>query len=203
MITCQSCGAQSNDGALTCSACGKPLAQASAMSAPASAPPTPTQPGRVISPDAEKAVRHAADQARGVVSNLGPEKTTSIVGGLLGLLGALLPFYVIPNVADVLGNGGGTSTSSSLVSQGSEGIIVLLLAVVLGAGPFFAPRSRMFSVAGFGLAAAVLGVLLSDRAGLSFFGQSMVPDFGIGWYSAFVGFAVLVWVYWRRSMASA
>jgi hypothetical protein len=203
MITCQSCGAQSNDGALICSACGKPLSQTATPSAAPPAAPTSPQPSRAISPDAEKAMRHAADQARGVVSNLGPEKTTSIAGGVLGLLGALLPFYVIPNVADVLGNGGGTSTSSSLVNQGSEGIIVMLLAVLLGAGPFFAPRSRMFGVAGFGLAAAVLGVLISDRAGLSFFGQSMVPDFGIGWYSAFVGFAVLAWVYWRRSMASA
>jgi hypothetical protein len=198
MITCSLCGAQSNDGALTCSACGKPLAQVSTATA---APPS-TQPGRVISPDAEKAMRHAADQARGVVTNLGPEKVTSIAGGILGLLGALLPFYVIPNVGQILDTGS-TPTSSSLVSQGSVGIIVMLLAAVLGAGPFFAPRSRMFGVAGFGLAAAVLGMVISDRAGLSFFGQSMVPDFGIGWYSAFVGFAVLAWVYWRRSMANS
>src|SRR5450755_3666833 len=128
MITCQSCGAQSNDGALICSACGKPLSQTATPSAAPPAAPTSPQPSRAISPDAEKAMRHAADQARGVVSNLGPEKTTSIAGGVLGLLGALLPFYVIPNVADVLGNGGGTSTSSSLVNQGSEGIIVMLLA---------------------------------------------------------------------------
>jgi hypothetical protein len=200
MITCQSCGAQSADAALTCSACGKPLLQASTIAA---ATPASPQQSRVISPDAEKAMRHAADQARGVVSNLGPEKTASIAGGLLGLLGAVLPFYVIPNVADVFGNGGGTSTSSSLVNQGSEGIVVMLLAVVLGVGPFFASRSRMFGVVGFGFASAVLGVLISDRAGLSFFGQSMVPDFGIGWYSAFIGFAVLAWVYWRRSLASS
>ena len=173
------------------------------MTTSAATAPASPQPSRGISPDAEKAMRHAADQARGVVSNLGPEKTASIAGGLLGLLGAVLPFYVIPNVGDILGNGGGTSTSSSLVSQGSIGIAVMLLAVVLGVGPLFTARSRMIGLAGFGLASAVLGMLISDRAGLSFFGQSMVPDFGIGWYSGLVGFAVLAWVYWRRSMASS
>jgi hypothetical protein len=202
MITCQSCGAQSSDGAATCSACGKPLSQTSTMTATATAAPTSPQPSRVISPDAEKAMRHAADQARGVVTNLGPEKVTSIVGGVLGLLGALLPFYVIPNVGQILDTAS-TPTSSSLVNQGSVGIVVMLLAVVLGAGPLLAARSRTLGLAGFGLASAVLGMVISDRAGLSFFGQSMVPDFGIGWYSAFVGFAVLAWVYWRRAMANA
>ncbi len=152
------------------------------------------------------AMHQAAAQAQVVVRNLGPEKVASIVGGLLGLLGAVLPFYSIPNMGGgVLDTGDADTTATvpalptlSLVNGGSLGVIVILLAIVLAAGPFINTTSRAMAVAGFGLSAAVLGMLLSDRLGFSFLGQSVVPDFGIGWYLGLLGFALLAWVYGKR-----
>jgi hypothetical protein len=185
MITCSTCGAQSPDGSTFCAACGKSMAQ----------------PTRVITPEAEKAMRQAAAQAHVVVKNLGPEKVASIVGGVLGLLGAVLPFYSIPNVGDLIDTSG--VPTPNLVGQGPVGIIVILLALVLGALPFITAPSRMIGLAGFGLSAAVLGMLVSERAGFTFFGQSMVPDFGIGYYAALFGFAILAWVYGQRANQAA
>jgi len=198
MITCSSCGAQSSDGSAFCGACGTPTTQAASMPGAATtstavAPP----PTRVITPEAEKAMRQAAAQAQGVVRNLGPEKTASLIGGALGILGAVLPFYSIPDVGGMLDT---TSIpTASLVNQGSLGVIIILLAIVLAAGPFLSTAKRSMALTGFGLSSAVLGMLLSDRIGFSFFGQGVVPDFGAGYYLALLGFAILAWVYGRRA----
>jgi hypothetical protein len=202
MVTCSACGAQSTDGSAFCAACGAPIAQASstpgaaATSTTVAAPPT-----RVITPEAERAMRQAAAQAQGVVRNLGPEKTASIIGGALGILGAVLPFYSIPNVEGMLDTV--NVPTASLVNQGSLGAVIIVLSLVLAAGPFFSAATRSIALTGFGLSAAVLGMLLSDRAGFSFYGQGMVPDFGAGYYLALLGFAILAWVYGRRANKGA
>jgi hypothetical protein len=199
MISCSSCGGQSIEGSAFCAACGKPISQASSIPvSPTTSAEVPAQPTRMITPEAERAMRQAAAQAQGVVKNLGPEKTAAVAGGAFGILGAVLPFYSIPDVGGMLDTSG-VSTSSSLVNQGPIGVIIILLALVLGGGPFFVATSRAISLTCFGLSAAVIGMLLSDRAGLSMMGQSMVPDFGAGYYLALLGFAVLSWVYGRRS----
>ena len=46
-------------------------------------------------------------------------------------------------------------------------------------------------------------MLLGDHAGFSMLGQSMVPDFGVGYYLAFLGFAILAWVYGQRTFKTA
>lgn len=202
MVTCAACGAQSNDGSAFCGACGAPISQASsvpggaATSTVAAAPPT-----RVITPEAERAMRQAAAQAQGVVRSLGPEKTAGLIGGALGILGAVLPFYSIPNVEGMLDTV--SVPTASLVNQGSLGAIIIVLALFLAAGPFFSTATRSIALTGFGLSAAVIGMLLSDRAGFSFYGQGMVPDFGAGYYLTFLGFAILAWVYGRRANKGA
>ena len=193
MITCATCGAQSTDGSTFCATCGKPFATAAA----------PAQPTRVITPEAEQAMRQAAAQAHGAVKNLGPEKTAAIVGGVLGVLGAVLPFYSIPDVGGMMDAAGASVPTASLVNGGPMGTIIILLAIVLGAGPFVGAGSKAMGLAGFGLAAAVIGMLISDRMGFSFLGQSFAPDFGIGYYLGLIGFAILTWVYWRRAYTAA
>lgn len=195
MATCPSCGAQSSDDSSFCSVCGKPMSQASAPSAPA---PAPT---RVITPEAEMKMRQAAARAQGAVMQLGPEKGACVIGALFGILGAILPFYSIPDVSGMMDTSG--VPTLSLVNGGSVGIIVILLAVALGALPLLVVPSRAMSITGFGLAAAVLGMLISDRAGYTFMGQSVAPDFGVGYYLALLGFAALAWVYGRRAYTTA
>jgi hypothetical protein len=131
--------------------------------------------------------------------SLGTEKITCIVGGVVGAIGALLPFYSIPTDS-LLGEATGSATSASLAGQGGIGLLVLALAVVLGGAPLLITLSRMVSLIGFGLAAVVLGLLIGDRT-VSFLGQSIPVDFGIGYYLAFLGFAVLVYAYGRRANA--
>ena len=129
--------------------------------------------------------------------NLDPEKAASLAGGALGLLGALLPFYAIPNIEGLLATV--TVPTASLVDQGPLGDIMIILSVSLAAGTFFSTATRSVAITGFGLSAAVIGMLLSDRAGFAFYGQAMVPDFGAGYYLGLLGFAILAWVYGRRA----
>ena len=202
MVTCSACGAQSSDGSAFCAACGKPITPGSSIAGAAATSTTVAPPPtRVITPEAERAVRQAAAHAQGVVRNLGPEKTASLIGGVLGILGAVLPFYSIPNVEGMLDTV--SVPTASLVNQGSLGAIIIVLSLVLAAGPFFSAATRSIALTGFGLSAAVIGMLLSDRAGFSFYGQGMVPDFGAGYYLALVGFAILAWVYGRRANKGA
>jgi hypothetical protein len=201
-VTCAACGAQSSDGSAFCAACGAPITQSSSIpGSVATSTTTAAPPTRVFTPEAERAVRQAAAQAQGVVRNLGPEKTASLIGGALGILGAILPFYSIPNVEGMLDSV--SVPTASLVNQGPLGAIIIVLALVLAAGPFFSGATRSIALTGFGLSAAIIGMLLSDRAGFSFYGQAVVPDFGAGYYLALVGFAILAWVYGRRANKGA
>jgi hypothetical protein len=179
MSNCSSCGAALADGAAFCAACGK------STSATAS-------PVRIAAPDPER-VRQAAAQAHSAVMSLGAEKLTALIGGIVGAIGTLLPFYSIPaEITDVTGG------SPSMVGQGGVGWLALLIAVALGALPLVTTVTRMFAIAGFGLAMAVLGVLIGDRT-ISFMGQSVPIDFGVGFYFAVVGFLVLAYAYGRRA----
>src|SRR5690348_12387370 len=104
MSNCTSCGAALADGAAFCAACGK------STSAPA-----PAQTIRVAAPDPER-VRQAAAQAQSAVMSLGAEKLTTLVGGIVGAIGTLLPFYSVPaEMSDVTGG------SPSMVGQGGVG----------------------------------------------------------------------------------
>ena len=180
MVSCSTCGAQSSDGAASCAACGAPMTRSSSA------------PGVTVATTA---------QAQSIVSTLGPEKTASLIGGALGILGALLPFYSIPNVEGMLDTV--SVPTASLVNQGPLGTIIIVLSVILAAGPFFNNATRSIALTGFGLSAAVVGMLLSDRAGFAFYGQAMVPDFGAGYYLGLIGFALFAWVYGRRANKGA
>ena len=183
MSTCSACGAALVEGAAFCPACGK----------------STSAQGQTAGSSVDTArVRQAAVQAHSAVMSLGTEKLTYVAGGLLGAIGALLPFYSIPSdsmLGDVTGG------SPSLVGQGGVGMLVLALAIVLGGAPLLMTLTRVMSLAGFGLAAAVIGLLIGHRT-MSFMGQTMPLDFGVGYYLVFLGFAVLVYAYCKRSNAS-
>ena len=186
MATCPACGANVADGAAFCGSCGRPVT-AGAQTAPgvAAAPRTAA--------DAER-MRQAAVDAKNACMSLGAEKITCIVGGLLGAIGTLLPFYTLPSEAvfgDTVGGG-----SESFLNQGGTGFLVLALSIVLGALPVFVAPSRAVNLTGFGIAMAVLGLLIGDRT-VSFMGQSVPLDFGVGFYLMFLGFIVLAYAYGR------
>ena len=161
---------------------------------PAAAPAS-VQPPRAPMPDAGQAMRQASAQAQTVVRTLGPEKVTGLVGGLLGVLGAVLPYYAIPSDS-ILGEA--TGVSSSLASEGIIGLLIIALAILLAAAPFMAMRSRMMSLVGFGLAVFVIGMLIGNRA-ISFMGQTIPVDLGAGYYLGILGFAILAFVHGRRA----
>lgn len=145
-------------------------------------------------------MRQAAAHAQNVAKNLGPEKIASLVGGALGVLGAILPFYAIPSDSML---GLANAPSPSLVSEGGIGFIVVVLAIALGAAPFVTVPTRLISLIGFGLAAGVIGMLLSDRFGFSLFGQSISIDFGVGYYFGLLGFLILAYGHGRRAYEAA
>jgi hypothetical protein len=170
MSNCTSCGAALADGTAFCAACGKSTTSSSA----------PAQPIRVA-------------QVQSAVMSLGAEKLTTLIGGIVGAIGTLLPFYSVPaEMSDVTGG------SPSMVGQGGVGWLALLIAVGLGALPLLTTVTRMLAIAGFGLAMAVLGILIGDRT-ISFMGQSIPIDFGAGFYFAVLGFLVLAYAYGRRA----
>lgn len=177
MSNCTSCGAALAEGAAFCPSCGKS---------------TSAQPVRASAPDPER-MRQAAAQAHTAVMSLGAEKLTALVGAIVGAIGTLLPFYSIPSeMSDVTGG------SPSMVGQSGVGWLALLIAIALGALPMLTTVTRVFAIAGFGLAMGVLGILVGDRT-ISFMGQSIPIDFGIGFYFSVVGFLVLAYAYGRRA----
>lgn len=179
MSNCTSCGAALAEGAAFCAACGRSTSAAA-------------QPVRISAPDPER-VRQAAAQAQSAVMSLGAEKLTALVGAIVGAIGTLLPFYSIPSeMSDVTGG------SPSMVGQSGVGWLALLIAIALGALPMLTTVTRVFAIAGFGLAMGVLGILVGDRT-ISFMGQSIPIDFGIGFYFSVVGFLVLAYAYGRRA----
>lgn len=146
----------------------------------------------ISTPDPQR-VKQAAAQAQNAVMSLGAEKLTTLVGGIVGAIGTLLPFFSLPaEVSDI------TGSSPSMVGQGGVGWLVLLLAIALGGLPLLTTVTRLSAVVGFGLAMAVLGILIGDRT-MSFFGQSVPIDFGAGFYFTVVGFLVLAYAYGRRA----
>jgi hypothetical protein len=193
VANCSSCGASLSDSAVFCGTCGKPTAT-TAAGAPASA--APSQSARIITPDTAQAMRQAASRAQTVAANLGPEKITSLVGGVLGVVGTMLPFYSIAGDSML---GDASVPTPTLVSEGGIGICFIVLAAALAATPFVMVPSRLVSLIGFGLAAAALGVLIGDQFAFSLFGQSAPISFGIGYYLTFLGFAALAFGHGRRA----
>ncbi len=189
MATCTVCGATAAGGAAFCATCGAAIAGAAASTA---SPATAGSAGRT-SVDTER-MRQAAIEAKNAFVGLGAEKITCIAGGVLGAIGSFLPYYSIPT--QTLFGDAASSDSTSFVSQGGMGFAVLALAIVLGAAPLFVALSRTVNLVGFGIAMAVLGILIGDHT-ISFMGQSVPLDFGFGYYVMFLGFAMLAFAYGR------
>lgn len=182
MSECASCKAAVPDDAAFCPFCG-----ATRGNAPA--------PASMLNPEAERALRAAAQSAQGVVANLGPDRTLGIVGGVLGVLGTILPYYNSGISVPAFANS--TDTSVSLLLMGTPGAVILILAIILSGAPIAVVPSRSLALAGFGLSAAILGELVFGFLGFSQYG--VIFSYGIGFYCALIGFGLLCYVYLRRA----
>ena len=131
--------------------------------------------------------------------SLGAEKLTTLAGGIVGAIGTLLPFYLIPDLSLSGPSDDSTAPSMSMVGHGGIGWLVLLLAVALGALPLVSKVTRVLAIAGFGLSIGVLGILLGDRTSMIFSQAVLSIDFGAGFYFVAVGFIVLAYAYGRRA----
>lgn len=89
---------------------------------------------------------------------LGREKQLGIVAAILGLIGFFAPL-ASAQTGGFFGPSG--EVSYSLSQAGLTGVVVLLLALALGAAPFLLPASRRNDVIYYGASAAGLGTLLS------------------------------------------
>ena len=188
--TCPSCGAILSLEAAFCEHCGTAVHRAKAAAGP-----------KILTPAADDAVRQASQHAQRIAKTLGPEKIMALVGGFFGLLGALLPFYRVDIQAFIgpIDLARINMPSPSLAHAGLMGSFVILAAIALGIAPLITLRTRAVSLAGFGLATAVLGMVLGDFLRSSMFGRT----FGDGFYYSLVGFALLSYVYARRAYESS
>jgi hypothetical protein len=188
---CPSCGAQPAAGAAFCGLCGAAL--------PPSGSQLPTS-QRILTPQAEMAMRKAGERAHNVVQTLGPEKTLAIVGGALGLLGALLPFYRVdlPMFIGAVDPAQIQRPSTSLMHVSGIGAIVILASIGLGIGPLLTLPTRAVTLVGFACASTVLGMLLGIFFQNSLFGRT----FAEGFYCTILGFALLCYTYARSAYAA-
>lgn len=183
---CASCGAALPSGAAFCDMCGRPVL---GNAAPARQ--------RILTPQAGIAMRRARERGEHLMRTLGPEKITALVGGFFGLVGALAPFYRVDAQAfigpiDLVRI---NMPTPSLAHAGALGAVVILAALLLGIAPLVTIPSRALNLAGFGLSAGVLGMVLGDFLRSSMFGRT----FADGFYFTFIGFALLCYVYARRA----
>lgn len=209
MIACVSCSAPLPDGAAFCSSCGR------TQSAQA-----PTARAALFDPAARRAATIATQSAQGFIAEIGVDRALCILGGLLGIVGALLPYVslALPTGTLPMSLGGGLT----LLGLGVPGVLVLLIAIVLGAGSVVLRPSRAFAFAGVGLTTIVLSKLFGDwftiafaqalvqaisamAANTSRFGSGLPEGVhfgaGGGFYCLFIGFAVLFYAYVRLASA--
>ena len=204
MIACVSCTAQLPEGSAFCSSCGR--AQAPVQRAP------------LFDPAARRAATIASESASGFIAEIGVDRALCIVGGLLGVVGAFLPYVslTLPTGTLPMSFGGGVS----LLAIGIPGVLVLLIAIVLGGGSVLLRPARAFAFAGVGLSTIVLAKMFGDWFTIAF-SQAMLQSFsamassamrpgalegmhfggGSGFYCLFIGFAILFYAYVRLSAA--
>jgi hypothetical protein len=144
-------------------------------------------------------MRRASERVEHIARTLGPEKIIALTGGFFGLVGALLPFYRVDAQAFI----GPVDLvrinfpTPSLAHAGALGALVILAAIALGIAPLITLPTRAANLAGFGVAAAVLGMVLGDFLRSSMFGRT----FADGFYFTLIGFALLCYAYARRAYA--
>ena len=218
MTACVSCGSPLPDGSSFCSQCGRSQGESISQAQVAQQP--------LIRPEAQRAVAAATIAAQGIVATLGVDKLVLIAGGVLGAMGAVLPFVSFSTTQQSLQfqqfqNMLGTL---SLIRLGAPGWGILLLAAALGIAPFVLHSTRMLAFAGITICVIVLANLLLDwtciavvqevfvmlqtaatSVGSVFGGQSSSPSVaigpGVGFFCSLVGFAMLTYSYVRSAAA--
>uniref|UniRef100_E6Q0Q3 Zinc-ribbon domain-containing protein n=1 Tax=mine drainage metagenome TaxID=410659 RepID=E6Q0Q3_9ZZZZ len=219
MRDCISCNATLPDDAAFCSLCGHSQNRVDDVDAESSVGGASRQ-AWFFNPEAGRAVAATAYAAQGVVSTLGIEKTLALIGGLFAVVGCVTPVISAngpPSAAAFMAQ----YSSPSLFRLGMPGVLVLVLAIVLGVAPFLLRPSRAITFAGIGLSAIVLTNLLSAwflvatlqytfqsfqsaqvMAQSSPFGAGGVGvDVGAGFYLTLVGFVLLFSSYVRSASA--
>jgi len=206
MASCVACDTQLPDGAAFCSRCGNTQ--------------IPAARGSLIDPSARRAAEIASSSAQSFIAEIGVDRAVCIVGGLLGLVGSLLPYVTIKIPTGTLPVSAGAGLT--LVSFGAPGVIVLLIAIVLGGGSVVFRPSRAFSFVGIGLSTLVLSKVFGDWFTIGFvqaavqamgslapssqqFDTTTLSQYfgaGAGFYCLLLGFAALFVAYARLAGAS-
>ena len=204
MAACISCNTALPEGAAFCSACGS--TQTTAVRGP------------LIDPAARRAATIASASARGFIAEIGVDRALCILGGILGALGAVLPYftYAFPTGSLPTPIGGGVP----LIALGIPGVLVLLLALFLAGSSVLLRPSRALALAGVGLSAIVLAKLFGDWFTFALFqaaiqaASSLSPAYarsftdglhagaGAGFFCLFLGFALLFYTSDRHAAAN-
>ncbi len=151
------------------------------------------------------------------IAEISVDRAVCIVGGLLGIVGTVLPAETIKTEPLAMS----ATVTLTFLSAGAPGFIVLLIAVVLGGGGLFR-LSRAFSLAGLALSTLVLSKLFGDWFNVEYQYASMLAQdalarphryginvatpiqyvqTGAGTYCLLLGFAVLLVAYARLAGA--
>lgn len=199
MSECVSCKAPLPDDATFCSSCGRSQ-QTAARAA-------------VFDPAARQAASTASRSVKDLVVTLGMNKVLCAIGGLFGIAGAVLPLVSISIPSGVLGL---ALSGLTLLRIGAPGVIVLLLAVVMGVAPFVVRPERSIALGGLGLATIVLANIVTGWIVIAAFqsviqvADSMSTAYGSvptqvsfgpagGFYCLLIGFAILFYAYVREA----
>lgn len=198
MRTCSSCNTSLPDDAAFCTSCG-----AMQEEGPIRATAVPQAPP--IAP------------AYTAISALSTSKKFCLVGGILALIGTLLPSFYIggdPQTDQFMMTYGGVG---SILHFGIPGFLILILPVVLGLAPFTLRPSLTLALAGMGVCTIALTELTTGwilmtimgyfataaamAGGGVVAGQGNIPSFAIafGFYCMLIGFALLFYGYARSA----
>lgn len=190
--SCKSCGTPLPDGAEFCPGCGSKV---DAQGAPPAASRGPA--GGFSTDEITRVVQPA-------LSQIGRDQAIGIAGGALALISSFLPFVDpwasweralgVTSMPGVAGIG-----SRAIVNGGFWGVLVPVAAIALAVGCAVQLR-RPLIVAGFGLSAGALGVVLGSGAlGVGLFtAGTLSSDLNFGFFLSLLGFGALVYSYTRR-----
>jgi hypothetical protein len=136
------------------------------------------------------------------LQELGREKQLGLGAIILGIIGFLTPLAT----AQTGGYFGASSEISYGLSQaGFTGVLVVAMAIALGAAPFYLARSRRNDVIAYGVAAAAFGTLASMWV-LSFSLPAALAAIGhlsVGFYALVVSFALTAYLGAMRCYGTA
>lgn len=137
---------------------------------------------------ASQPVQDASQRLQSFVATHGRVPVTILCGGAASTLGTIVPFA---HVSGVFGGG----SSYSIIQAGFYGLLLLVVAVVLGIFPIFLKQYLRFTLLAFGVACAFFGIFFAmwlASSGLASMLGSGLGGFSGGFYLNLFGYAAMV-----------